>query len=131
MLKYSIWGILLMKIMFEAVQQEFMRLSIVLAKLDFEKSLTDMALVAQLNDALTDTYVVLNKGFCENVTICEKCIDNREQLRYLSEIIDICEEKQEVSEEAFLALKEFSLSIPEILTKMEIIYIQTLQNAEA
>jgi len=117
--------------MFEAVQQEFMRLSIILAKLDFEKSLTDMALLAQLNDALTDTYVVLNRGFCENVTMCKKCIDNRDRLHYLSEMIDICEEKKEVSEEAFLALKKFSLSIPEILTKMEIVYIQTIQNAEA
>lgn len=120
-----------MKIIFEAVQQEFMRLSIILAKLDFEKSLTDLALLAQLNDALTDTYVVLNKDFCENVIICEKCMDNRDQLRYLSEIIDICEEKKEISEEAFLALKDFSLSIPEILSKMETVYIQSLQKAKA
>lgn len=120
-----------MMTMFEAVQQEFMRLSVILSKIDFDKNLTDMAMVAQVNDALTDTYVLLNQGFCENATMCKKCVDNRDQLRQLSQIIDICEENEHVSEEAFVSLKTFALSIPEILTKMESVYIEKLQDVQA
>jgi len=113
-----------MMTMFEAVQQEFMRLSMILSKIDFDDSLTDMAMLAQVNDSLTDTYVLLNQGFCENTTMCKKCTDNRDQLRKLSELIDVCEENESVDEESFLALKTFALSIPEILTKMESVYIE-------
>jgi hypothetical protein len=120
-----------MMTMFEAVQQEFMRLSVLLSKIDFDESLTDMARLAQVNDALTDTYVLLNQGFCENATMCKKCVDNRDQLRNLSQLIDMCEENENVTEEAFLALKNFALSIPEILMKMESVYIEKLQDVQA
>ena len=120
-----------MKIMFEAVQQEFMRISVILSKIDFDEDLTDMAIVAQINDALTDTYILLNQGFCENASMCKKCINNRDQLHKLSELIDVCEENRKVNEEAFLALKTFSTSIPEILEKMESVYIENLQDVQA
>jgi len=120
-----------MKTMFEAVQHEFMHLSVILGKIDFDKDLTDIVMLAQVNDALTDTYVLLNQGFCENAKMCKKCIDNRDQLRKLSELIDICEENQEVSEETFIELKNFALTIPEILIKMESVYIEKLQDVQA
>ena len=120
-----------MKQAFEAVQQEFMRLGTLLGRIDFDSPLTDKALIAQINDSLTDTYVLLNQGFCESATMCKKCIDNRNSLRELIELIDLCEEEGVASETACLALDNFSRNIPEILTKMESVYLQSLQDVQA
>jgi len=120
-----------MKSAFESVQQEFMRLSSLLSQVDFEENLLSFAQLAQINDALTDTYILLNQGFCENVTLCKKCIDNRNQLRKLCEVIDVCEEKKSISDDAMLSLEKFTHTIPEILNKMESVYLESLNTVHA
>ena len=118
-----------MEKVFQAVQQEFMHLSLVLSRINFEKNSITTDTLMQVNDALTDTYVLLNEGFCERVELCERCVHNRNQLQTLMQMVDQCETNTKVDEETFIALEAFTRAIPLILTKMEIIYLNKEQHA--
>lgn len=120
-----------MKEIFESVQKKFKDLETFLNRASTKKELETPELLAELNDALSDTYVLLNQGFCENVKACEKCVENRDQLQLLVEMMDRCEEKQALSEEAFASLQKFRQNIPEILLKMQNVYRETLHNTQA
>ncbi len=120
-----------MKEIFENVQKKFRDLETFLNRATIKKDLETPELLAELNDTLSDTYVLLNQGFCENLQVCEKCVENRDQLRMLVEMMDQCEEKQALSEEAFASLNKFKQNIPEILHKMQSVYHENLQNTQA
>ena len=119
-----------MKTIFEEVQAQFMYLSTLLSGLDLKDDLIKPEVLTQLNDALCDAYILMNQGFCEKNKMYEKCLDNRNQLRALCEMIDIAEEHKEVSHEMYMALNEFIQNIPQILSKMEMICIDNFQNAK-
>lgn len=118
-----------MKKMFEAVQEKFTGLSTLLNGIDLKNDLAKPDVLAEVNDALSETYVLLNQGFCENATMCEKCISNRDQLQSLSQMIDQCEENKKVSPEATLALTTFTQNLPQMLAKMQSVYLETMQKA--
>lgn len=118
-----------MKKMFEAVQSEFMNLSTLLNGLDLSKDLEKEDVLAKVNDALTETYILLNQGFCESATMCEKCVSNRDQIQVLSQMIDKCEEDKEVTSEAKTALASFTQNLPQMLSKMQSVYLETMQKA--
>jgi len=119
-----------MKEMFEKVQGQFRGLSTLLNGLDLEKDLAKADVLAEVNDALTQTYVLLNQGFCENATMCEKCISNRDQLQVLSQMIDQCEENKKISQEATEALTHITQNLPQQLSKMTNVYLETFQKAK-
>ncbi len=119
-----------MKMMFENVLQQFMSLSIFLQDFDLSATRIDLPELAKLNDILSETYILLNQGFCENITLCEKCVENRDTLARLTRLIDSCEGDQEMNEQSRTALIEFKGKIPEILSKMETIYLEQLQCIE-
>jgi len=120
-----------MKAIFEEVQAQFMYISTLLSEVDLKNDLKKPEVLMQLNDALCDAYVLMNQGFCENNRLCENCIDTRDQLGVLSEMIDISEGHQEFGHETYTALKEFIQNVPQILSKMEMIYIHNFQSASA
>jgi len=119
-----------MKQAFHAVQQEFMHLSLILNKLDFEGISLPKAQLMQVNDALSNAYILLNEGFCENVQMCDKCVHNRNQLQILIQMVDECEAKEMMDEETFLALESFTRAIPLVLNKMESLYLDELIEAK-
>ncbi len=116
-----------MEKVFQEVQREFMHLSLILGKVNFDKVYLSETSLVQIADALTDAYVLLNQGFCENATMCEECVHNREQLFLLMQMIDICESNKKVDEKTFAILENFSLSIPIVLNKMESLYLENLE----
>ena len=118
-----------MKEMFEKVQGQFMDLSTLLNGLDLSKDLENEDVLAKVNDALSETYIVLNQGFCESVTMCEKCVSNRDQLQVLSRLIDQCEEDKKVSAQAHASLVDFTQNLPQMLEKMQSVYLETMQKA--
>lgn len=120
-----------MKEMFDAVQGKFKQLDQLLSGLDIKKDLAKPEVLADVNDTLAETYVLINQGFCENAHMCEKCVDNRDQLRMLVEMMDQCEENREISKEVYLSLEKFKQNIPNILQKMQSVYLETLQNTQA
>ena len=120
-----------MKEMFERVQEEFKGLESFLNRRNLKKELAKPEILAELNDALSDTYVLLNQGFCENVRVCEKCAENRDQLRALVESVDLCEEKKELSDEVYASLETFRQNIPKILQKMQSVYKENLLKSQA
>lgn len=120
-----------MKKIFESVQKKFRDLETLLNRTSIKKDLERPESLAELNDALTNTYVLLNQGFCENLQVCEKCVENRDQLQKLVEMMDQCEEDQALSEEAFSSLQKFRQNIPQILLKMQSVYNENLQNTQA
>ena len=112
-----------MKAIFETVQTQFMNLETLLTGLDLNKDLSQLDTLIRVNEALSDTYILLNKGFCENLKMCEKCTSNRDKLAELSAMLDQCEENCIVDEKTYLALIDFRDNIPNILAKMEYVYI--------
>jgi len=118
-----------MKEMFERVQGQFSELNRLLNELDFKKDLSKPDLLAELNDKLTETYVLLNDGFCESAQMCEKCVSNRDQLQLLSAMIDKCEQNKEITKEASSALEDFTKNLPQMLDKMQSVYLETMHNA--
>ncbi len=120
----------MMKNMFEAVREKFIDLNTFLSELDFDEDLKEPSIMESLNDKLSNAYISLNQGFCENAQMCEECVDNRDQLGALSSMIDSCESGQKLSEEAYTALSSFAENIPEMLTKMEFIYLELIKNRE-
>jgi len=119
-----------MNTMFENVQFKFMSLSTLLNGLDLDRDLVKADVIAKLNDAFSETYILLNQGFCENVSMCEKCTSNRDQLGALTQMIDECENTKVVSNEVCNALREFKDNIPTILNKMESVYLENMKDLQ-
>ena len=120
----------MMQTMFENVQSQFMSLGALLSGLDFDKDLVKADVIAKVHDTLSDTYILINQGFCESTQMCEKCVSNRDQLGELTRMMDDCEDKGELGEEAFLSLAELRDNIPNILIKMESVYLENIRNLE-
>ena len=119
-----------MQPIFEKVQTQFMNLSTLLCCLDLSKDLSKLETLIRVNEALSETYILLNKGFCESLQMCEKCTANRDQLGELSEMLDQCEENCIVDDKTYRTLIAFRDNIPKILTKMESVYIEAIQKVK-
>lgn len=111
---------------FGYVQKSFIDLSIYLSGLDLEKDLLKQSVLVELNGQLRRTYTLFEQGLCESLPVCTKCEGNKTQLSELVDLIDTCVQNEMMSEEAFRALNDFIQVIPQILSEMKTIYLQSL-----
>ncbi len=114
--------------MFDKVQSQFKHLSDLLNGFDHNKHLAGSEKFSDMVDALSQTYILLNQGFCENVEVCEKCVDNRDRLREVIEMVDRCEPNKKLDESTHIALSDFALNIPNMLSKMESVYLSSIKD---
>ncbi len=111
---------------FSYVQKSFMDLSIYLSGLDLEKDLFKQSVIEELNGELKRTYTLFEKGLCESLPVCTKCDGNKAQLSELVSLMKASEHNEMISKEAVNALNDFIEVIPQILSEMKTIYIQSL-----
>jgi len=116
-----------MKNIFEKVQTEFMTLSNLLEDVNFEIEMKKDAYFYKINDALCNTYIALNQGFCESKMACSKCAKNRDELEELIQLADEAQYKNDLKDAFYLELRKFRTNIPSILIKMETVYIENLE----
>ena len=111
---------------FSNVQKSFMNLSIYLSGLDLEKDLLKQSILIDLNNELKSTYTLFEQGLCESLPVCDKCDGNKERLNELVNMIDQCAQNGMMTDEAFEALNDFTEIIPQILSEMKTIYLESL-----
>jgi len=110
-----------MKTMFEQMQGQFSSLGKTLDTLELTQNLSEDDL-GKISDSLGDAYVLLNEGFCENIQICEKCVQNRDQLRTLLEMVSNSQDSGVLDENTHKSLVQFKESVPQLLSKMQEVY---------
>jgi len=115
-----------MKDMFEQMQGQFSSLADALTDLNLHENDLSTDSLSKISDSLGDTYILLNEGFCENIKICEKCIQNRDQLRTLLEMVDNSQENGSLDDKTYDHLVEFKQSVPSLLTKMQKVYEESV-----
>ena len=111
---------------FSNVQKSFMDLSIYLSGLDLEKDLLKHSVLITLNNELKNTYSLFENDLCQSLPKCKKCDANQEKLSQLIGMINLSVENKSISEEAYSALQEFIIIIPQILLEMKALYLQSL-----
>lgn len=111
---------------FGYVQKSFIDLSIYLSGLDLEKDLLKQSVLIELSGQLRQTYTLFEQGLCESLPVCTKCDGNKAQLDELVNLIDECVQNEMMNEEALRALNDFMKVIPQILSEMKTIYLQSL-----
>lgn len=82
----------------ESVKRQFEALS---AKIDpmTAEMLNDRDYTAQLADCVAKTYVILNNGMCEELTVCHSCAQQRDYLRNAMETFEAAAQKGNVTPE--------------------------------
>lgn len=87
-----------MKETIESVKAQFDALS---AKIDptSAEMLKDRDYTAQLADCVAKTYVVLNNGMCEELTVCRTCAEQRDFLRDAMEKFEAAAQLEKIGAE--------------------------------
>jgi hypothetical protein len=82
----------------ESVKRQFEALS---AKIDpmTAEMLNDRDYTAQLADCVAKTYVILNNGMCEELTVCHSCAQQRDYLHNAMETFEAAAQKGSVTPE--------------------------------
>lgn len=111
---------------FTIVQKSFMDLSIYLSGLDLEKDLLKHSVLVDLNNELKNTYTLFENGLCESLPKCDKCDTNKVKLNKLVNMIELSAQNKKIDEDAYSALQEFIIVIPQILLEMKAIYLKSL-----
>ncbi len=111
---------------FTIVQKSFMDLSMYLSGLDLEKDLLKHSVLVDLNNELRTTYTLFENGLCQSLPKCDKCDTNQYKLSQLVDMIELSVQNKKISEDAYTALEEFIIIIPQILLEMKAIYLQSL-----
>jgi hypothetical protein len=108
----------------EAIEKQFEALS---AKIDpvSAEMLADHDYAMQLADCVCKTYVMLNNGMCEELTVCSTCAEQRDYLREAMERFEAVAQRGEVDaeSEAFYfgfvtQLKQIQENIAAVLTTL-------------
>ena len=119
-----------MKDIFQEVQDNFMELGIVLSGIDLERGL-DYKEIDEVNSALARAYKSFEDGLCETAYMCEKCSKNQEQLHALVEMMKPCAKNGKIDWATNVALVEFMYIIPQILTELRTVYLESFQERRA
>jgi len=119
-----------MKDVFQEVQDNFMELGIVLSGIDLEDEL-DYKEIDEVCSTLQRAYTSFEEGLCETAYMCEKCNKNKEQLHALLEMIRPCAKNGKIDWATNVALVEFMYVIPQILTELKTVYLESFQKRQA
>ena len=102
----------------ESIKKQFAALA---AKVDPASTdqLADRDYTAQLADCVAKTYVMLNNGMCEELTMCKSCAQQRDYLRGVMEMFEEVGESGEVTDEVRRQYFRFVEQLREIETNIE------------
>ena len=73
----------------------------------------------RLSDAVSATYVLLNDGMCEELSVCHTCAQNRDQLHDMMEWLDNEAAQPGSASEQHSHLTSFSNDINEVLVRID------------
>jgi len=119
-----------MKDIFKQVQDNFMDLGVLLSEFDFEHEL-DATEIERISFALHETYKVFDEGLCETAYMCEKCANNKNQLYKLSQMMKTSAKTGKMDRVANVALVEFMYIIPQVLSELRTVYLESFQKRQA
>ncbi len=104
----------------ESIQRQFEALR---AKLDpaSTEPLRNKAYAQQLGDCVAKTYILLNNGMCEELTMCRTCAQQRDYLRNMMELFETVGETGEVTPEVETNYFNFVERLGEINANIELV----------
>lgn len=91
------------------------------------RMLLDPDYAVQLADCVAKTYVMLNNGICEELTMCESCAEHRDYLRDVLEMFDEVARMGVVDEEVERRYLQFEIKLYEIRSRIR----QVLKSMDA
>ncbi len=111
----------------EAIKKQFDALA---AKVDPDSAemLGDKDYAAQLGDCVAKTYIMLNNGMCEELTMCKTCAQQRDYLRDVMEMFEEVGRTGEVSETVRSEYRRFIDQLAQIRTNIEHVLAEIRRN---
>jgi hypothetical protein len=87
---------------------------------DFSAShLRDSGFVSGLKEAVEETYLLLNEGMCEEISVCKECAKNRDYLQTMITELENIENGDKITaavEDRFIS---FSLMLDDLLSRVD------------
>lgn len=86
---------------------------------DFSVShLHDNAFVSRLREAVEETYLLLNEGMCEEISVCKECAQNRDYLQKMMVDLEAIESGETITEAVEDRFMGFSLMLDDLLSRV-------------
>jgi hypothetical protein len=87
---------------------------------DFSAShLHNSGFVSRLREAVEETYVLLNEGICEEVSVCKECANNRDHLQTIMVELENIENGDKITAAMEDRFMSFSLMLDDLLSRIK------------